>query len=144
MMRVAWLGAAAVMLLTGCGNATGERVKPPPPPAIEPGDYIAFRESDPASRATDQEYWSISLPQGGRSQQAVVMHCSVFCVGDRLPVRSGLNGLSIAFPAIKHMPSYDLAISVTPEGLQLSYDTPDGLWQASLEEAEPLPPPQSN
>lgn len=128
-------------LVAGCGEYSGQREPPPPPPAIAAGHYIS-REPG-AARLYGPSYWILVLPDGGRTREADVSRCNRLdfsCSTYELPVRAGLNGLAISFPATEREPAYDLAISVTPDGPVLSYDTSDGLWEGRLYNVPPPPP----
>ena len=113
-------------------------MEPPPPPAIAVGSYYTVPEAEAGSGSSENESWSIDLPQGGESTQASVERCVSWsdCTRNTVPVRTGLNGLSMTFPAEHGQVAVDLAISVTPSGLVLSSNSGGILRQMDLHRPE--------
>lgn len=124
----------AAVLLVGCGDYSGQREPPPPPPAIVAGTY--------ASAATDGvERWSIDLPSGGRTTAASVTRCREQCApAATLPVRQGLNGLSLSVPTSAVGPAVDLAIMPDGAGISIVYAEGEALVERVLVRRDPLTP----
>ncbi len=137
-MKPIFVIALGGLLLTGCGDYSGQREPPPPPPPISPGYYMAVGK-EPIIHDTPS--WEIDLPQGGQSREARVLRCYETCASRILPVHVGLNGLVVNVPAEFGESSYDLAISATPDGLRLSYEVEGTFVHESLIISREMPRP---
>ncbi len=126
------MAGGLALMLAGCGDVTGRRAEPPPPPTIAPGTYVANPSGDPGVS------WVMDLAKGGESRVALVRRCTTVCVPYEVPVRRALNGLAITVPGSEQNAPVDLAISVTPQGLRLSYVRSGAFLDAPLRDGGPF------
>ena len=137
-MKTILAAVLGIVLLTGCDDYPGQREAPPQPPQIAPGYYLAV---DREPLIHDIPSWELDLREGGQSREARVLRCYETCATRILPVHAGLNGLVINVPAENAEPSYDLAISATPDGLRLSYEVDGTFVQERLIKSREMPRP---